>query len=364
MSKLFKTIVSFSLAIAMISCYILFAMAASFEMSAKTTRIASVGTGSTGCGAMEGLCVTATGSNNRLFVVKINAEENKAMLYMYEDYTEMDNTNKHCGRFVLSGFAGHANGLAVDKSYIYITCWSSKKGQEGQRAQIARISRRTLWGMYIAKSGLDKGTITAQTEGCTILSPVYSNGKAYDRTINAITYYKDGKFIINYPLTSAEKYYTSSNKVLSFTTAQIIDGKFTVSTSENDIFCVDTGFETSTGQDIGYGSSNGFFIAQWLGGARNKIIWIRLNSLSGAKRVYTSSNSKYRHINVNKSSELFVKYELESVSIGSDKHLYANVNTAITEGGNPAYATDAVIKVERTSEVNGKTQFMGIDIDK
>ncbi|MBO5184430.1 MAG: hypothetical protein J6D79_01685, partial [Clostridia bacterium] len=92
------------------------------------------------------------------------------------------------------------------------------------------------------------------------------------------------------------------------------------------------------------------------------IIWIKLNSLSGNYRVYTSANSKYRHINVNKSANIFTKYELESVSIGSDKCLYANVNTAIVSGANPNYATDAVIRIERKEPVENSTKFLGSNI--
>lgn len=368
MKKSIKRITSIMLAILIIVCQLFLVIAATVDISTKTTRIASVPTGSTNCGAMEGLCVTASGSNNRLFVVKINENLDRVMLYMYKDYTTMSNSsNDSYGRFTLDGFAGHANGLAVDDNYIYITCWYRANG--ANKTKIARISRSKLWRMYKATSAIDKGTITSETAGCTILSSFYSDGRAYDKTINAITYYKNGKFIINYAANASERYYTSSNKVLYYTTAKVENGKFIVNTTPSEIFCVDTGFSHSVGQDIGYGASNGFFIAQWLGdtasGAnmtKNKIIWIKLNSLSGNYRVYTAANSKYRHINVNKSANIFTKYELESVSIGSDKCLYANVNTAIVSGANPNYATDAVIRIERKEPVENSTKFLGSNI--
>lgn len=370
MKKTLKQATAVILALLIITCQLFLAIAtATLDISTATTRIASVPTGTTNCGAMEGLCVTASGSNNRLFVVKVNESLDRVMLYMYKDYTTMSNSSDDSyGRFTLDGFAGHANGLAVDDDYIYITCWYRTNG--ANNTKIARISRSKLWSMYRATTEIDKGTITSSTEGCTILSSFYSNGTAYDKTINAITYYKDGKFIINYEANASERYYTSTNKVLYYTTAQVQNGKFVVSTSSSDVFCVDTGFTHSVGQDIGYGASNGFFIAQWLGDTtnnvdmtKNKIIWIKLNSLSGNNRVYTATNSKYRHINVNKSTNIFTQYEIESVSVGSDKCLYANVNTGIVSGANANYAIDAVIKIERSTPVNNSTKFLGSNID-
>ena len=369
MKRSLKKVISIMLVVLIITCQLFLAIAATVDISTATTRIASVPTGSTQCGAMEGLCVTASGSNNRLFVVKINESLDRVMLYMYKDYTTMSNSSDDdYGRFTLDGFAGHANGLAVDDNYIYITCWYRTNGANSTK--IARISRSKLWSMYKATSSVDKGTITSSTDGCTILSSFYSDGSAYDKTINAITYYKNGKFIINYDAKSSERYYTSSNKVLYYTTAEVQNGKFVVSNSPSDVFCVDTGFSYSVGQDIGYGASNGFFIAQWLGNTvdntnmtKNKIIWIKLNSLSGDYRVYTADNSKYRHINVNKSTSIFTQYELESVSVGSDNCLYANVNTGIVSGANPNYAIDAVIKIERKTPVNNSTKFLGNNID-
>lgn len=337
------------------------------DITAKSTRIGAIATGSTGCSAMEGLSVTASGSNKRLFVVKVSPDDSKAMLYMYKDYTTMDNSSDdEYGRFTLSGFVGHANGMAIDDNYIYITGWNSETGENGNK--IVRIKRSMLWSKYKSTTSIDKGTLTASSDGCTMLPAVYSDGRTYDRNIKSITYYKNGQFIIGYPIKNNSEdselfegvtLDTENKDYLSYTTAKVVDGKFVINNSKNDVFRVSFA-KGSTGQDIGYDANCGLFIARWLGGAKNSIIWVRLNSLSGENRIYESDNSKYRIIKLNKSSNVFQTYELESVSIGSDNCMYANVNVKVTDSDKYSkYVKDAIIKIERPEEAGGSTNFLG-----
>ncbi len=367
MKKTFKRLTAIVLVALMIIGQIFLAIAASVDITAKTTRIGSVPSDGTNWIGMEGMCVTATGSNNRLFAVNINKTNDRAMLYMYKDYTSMtDSDDDDYGTFLLNGIAGHANGLAVDDNYIYITCWYQEDEVNFDGNKILRISRSKLWSMYKATSDTYKGEIEVDGTGCTILSSYYSDGNIYNGVIYSITYYKNGKFIINYDVKSSEKYTEENHptKIIYYTTAEVQNGRFVINNSPNEIFCVDTEVANPKGQDIGYGASNGFFIVLWLGGAKNKIIWVKLNSLSGIERFYSSSNdeAKYRHINVNKSANIFTKYEMQSVSIGSDNCLYANVNTK-PKTGYEIYEDNAIIRVERSVPVNNSRKFLGSNID-
>lgn len=317
---------------------------------------------------MEGLCVTASGDNKRLFVVKVSSDDQKAMLYMYKDYTTMDNSSDdEYGRFTLSGFVGHANGMAIDDNYIYITGWNSKNGSNGNK--IVRIKRSMLWSKYKSTTAIDKGTLTADSSGCTILPVVYSDGSSFDKNIASITYYKNGQFLVAYQLnrnnSKDSQFFEGVNldenkDYFSYTTAQISNGKFVVNNSKSDVFRVSFDVKNTTGQDIGYDPDCGFFIVRWLGGAKNSIIWVKLNSLSGENRIYEKDNSKYRIIKVNKSSGIFNSYELESVSIGSDNCMYASVNTVVTDSEKYSkYSKDGIFKIERPTEVAGSTNFLG-----
>ena len=91
---------------------------------------------------------------------------------------------------------------------------------------------------------------------------------------------------------------------------------------------------------------------------KNVIIWIRLDSLSGENRVYINDNSSYRIINVNKSSNIFKYYELESVSIGSDNFMYACVNVLLSDSSYKDYKRDPIIKITRPDG----SKFLGINI--
>lgn len=149
----------------------------------------------------------------------------------------------------------------------------------------------------------------------------------------------------------------------NFTTGSVVNNKLIVSDDSVDKFQVAFEMVGTSGQDIGYDPDCGFFITRFIEGTQNAIIWVKLNSLSGENRVYTADNSNYRIIRVNKSSEIFALYELEAVSIGSDNYMYASVNVHLQEGAMyPNYQKDPIIKIERPTEVNGTTKFLGDNI--
>ena len=358
-----KRLTALLLTLAIISAFFVTAYAAYDPIAAVVTRIAKIPNRETGTSAMGGISVAVTGSNKRLFVIKANDNNDTATLTMYLDYEDMNyGENEDFGYFKLDGIVGHANGMAIDDDYLYITCWQTN---DTNGRKIARIKRSVLWSMYRTASGeKNKGTLTATSEGVTILPVEFSDGTEYNNTIKSITYYKNGQFLIGFQ--QKQSYFennpnftnidTNTYKYITYTTAYVSDTdtpKFLLNKSDTDIFHIAVENKSAVGQDIGYHENCGFFVVRWdydqnsQINVDNEIIWIRLNSLTGANRIYTPDNSKYRIINVSGGSD-YNKFELESVSFGSDKTMFASVNCA---SSNNTYNTDEVIKIKRPTGV-------------
>lgn len=333
-------------------------MAAYADINASTTRIASL---KLGYGGTQGLSVTSSGANNRLFVVRVSDTNTNATLYMYKDYTTMSNNNNagQFGTFNLPNLVGHANGMAIDNNYIYIL----RGNNENFIPEVVRIKRSHLWDMYNDTDAVNKGTLTINPGKVDILTAEYSDGTQFNADvvdaddadeIHAITYYQDGEFIV--------KTTRTGNSILNFTTAKVVGDKLVVSKDASDKFQVVFDVTGTRGQDIGYDPDCGLFIViSEKGAPYNKILWINLNDNN---RVYTQGSSDYRIINVNKSPDIFKTYELESVSIGSDNHMYASVNTVVageyTPGNSdyPQYETDPIIKIERPTDIDRDKRFL------
>ena len=271
----------------------------------------------------------------------------------------MSNNNNagQFGTFNLPNLVGHANGMAIDNNYIYIL----RGNNENFIPEVVRIKRSHLWDMYNDTDAVNKGTLTINPGKVDILTAEYSDGTQFNADvvdaddadeIHAITYYQDGEFIV--------KTTRTGNSILNFTTAEVVGNKLVVSKEASDKFQVVFDTTLTHGQDIGYDPDCGLFIVTSDDNApSNNIVWIKLNSRTGDNRVYTAENSKYRIIRVNKSSDIFTKYELESVSIGSDNHMYASVNTAVKNSAYSQYSPDAIIRIERPTPINNDTRFMG-----
>lgn len=356
MKSLIKKTFAVVLITLIVSCSLIPALAAYADINAKTTRIASL---NLGYGGTQGLSVTASGANKRLFVVRVSDTNTNATLYMYMDYTSMSNNNNagQFGTFNLPNLVGHANGMAIDNTYIYIL----RGNNDNFIPEVVRIKREYLWDMYNDTDATDKGTLYINEGNVDILTAEYSDGSQFNvgvvdaddaDEIHAITYYQDGEFIV--------KTTRTGNSILNFTTAKVVGDKLVVSKEASDKFQVVFDVTGTRGQDIGYDPDCGLFIVtSVIGAPSNNIVWIKLNSRTGDNRVYTSENSKYRIIRVNKSSDIFTKYELESVSIGIDNHMYASVNTAVKNSAYSQYSPDAIIRIERPTAINDKTSFLG-----
>ena len=363
MQSLIKKIFAVILITLIVSCSLIPALAAGADIYASITKLASL---ELGYGGTQGLSVTASGANKRLFVVRVSQNNTNATLYMYKNYLEMSETDTdEYGTFNLPNLVGHANGMAIDNSYIYIL----RGNNENFIPEVVRIKRSYLWSMYNNTDAVNKGTLTIDSGNVDILTAEYSDGtqfnvdvtKAKDADkIHAITYYKDGKFIIKTTKTIDDE---TNTHYLNFTTAEVVGNKLVVSKSASDKFQVVFDTTGTHGQDIGYDPDCGLFIVTSVyDSVYNNIVWIKLNSLSGENRVYTTENRDYRIIRVNGDPNVFGKYELESVSIGSDNFMYASVN-GVAAGDNNTYL-DEIIKIERSIIVDNTTKFLGNNIRK
>ena len=368
MQSLIKKIFAVILITLIVSCSLAPALAAGADINAKTTRIESLVRIDNVCHKTQGLTVTASGSNKRLFVVRINKLENKAILYMYKNYTKMsiDGTNEY-RTFELLDFAKHANGMAIDDDNIYITCSSDNN------VRVARIERSVLWDMY---NSTNNYSLTADSDGVTIMPVVNSDRTPYNKKIIGITYYEEGKFIV---MTEPTGNY------LNFATAYVSDDNNDGKNNKNDVLVVSNDASdtfkvyfddtnSTFNQDIGYDPDCGLFIVRAyktqtiddngnevdVATTNNSIIWIDLNSLPiENNRVYTKTNPKYRIIKVNKSSDIFKIYELESVSIGSDNYMYASVNVHVWDSDTHSqYKLDPIIRIKRPNKVDDSDQFL------
>lgn len=239
------------------------------------------GTSSTNLG---GISVGA--ANNRLFCVKSGSGEEIGTLYYYNNiYDEgfSDGTKLPKRIVFIDGLLGHANAMAIDDKYVYVTMWQ-KNGTE--KNSIIRISRRAIShlkdGDVVSKK---KKTVTVKDTDekikiYDVFEPKTESGEAYSKKIASITRYSYNKtagrtkFIIGY---------SNGKSTLGFTFATITDSGLTVSTSKDDIFYVKNTAKdgtTATIQDIFYDSAYGLFIAMWNGGVENQVLRANIKGIS------------------------------------------------------------------------------------
>ena len=261
-------------------------------------------------------------ANNRLFVIKSNSKEEISTLYYYNNiYNEAFKTgDKEPKRIVfIDGLLGHANAMAVDDDYLYVTMWQNKSG--GEKSSIIQISRKAISlltsGSTVSKN---KKTVT-DSDGnkiaiYKIFEPQYTSGSAYTRSITAITRYSYNKtegitkFIINYS-------YSSDRTTLKYTIATLQDGKFTVSTSKDDMFIVENPNADVTMQDIFYDPSYGMLIPTWAGDVTNYVLCVNIKALKTQGKTSVLTFEPYKVLKVKKSTysgDDLKKYEMESIA--------------------------------------------------
>ena len=99
---------------------------------------------------MGGMCIQTT--NNHVFVVKSNSGQEDGALYYYNNIFNSQFKNesnlKHPKRIkFFNGLLGHANSMAIDNNYLYVTMWKSGMSNYGANRytnHILRISRAAI----------------------------------------------------------------------------------------------------------------------------------------------------------------------------------------------------------------------------
>ena len=265
--------------------------------------------------------ISAGAANNRLFVVKSHRDENYATLYYYNNiYDEgFENGTKEPKKITFAdSILGHANAMAVDDKYIYVTKWTSGGTEKNDIVQISRT----------AISKLSTGTVISLDSAneyddskkpiYTIYKPKKPNGSNFTGPISAITKYSYDKtneitkFLIRYD--------NEDDAYVTYTIATLQNGVFTVSTSNDDMVRVETGLTNVTQQDIFYDYDYGLIIPVWKGGedgqTKNYILFVNIRNLKN-----TSSEvldvKPYKTLYFNKTSDdegTLNRFEIESVA--------------------------------------------------
>lgn len=289
---------------------------------------------------LGGIC--AGTANNRLFCVKSNSGEEVGTLYYYNDiYNKKFNSGDKTPKRItfIDGLLGHANAMAVDDKYVYVTMFQ-KEGTE--KNSIIRISREAIThlkdGDVVSKSRTTvKDSNNNEYVIYTTYEPKKTNGDPYTKSITAITTYKykvwtvkvgeleeehrEDKFIINYP---------NGKEKLGYTIATLTDdGRFLVSTSKDDLFYVnntvytDVNKDTITMQDIFYDPQYGLFIAMWINdGTQNYVLRADIRGLKTKNKTENLELDPTDEISINKTKEnldekttrKITRFEIESIA--------------------------------------------------
>ncbi len=297
-------------------------------------RVDNYSSGDVKCTNLGG--ISAGTANNRLFCIKSNSNEVVSTLYYYNNIydsrfmAEDSSKRKQPKRIVFkNALLGHANAMAVDDNYLYVCRWYKKKENatsNSSKSDILKISRKAISELSDgATVTLDTQKTSKGTPICEKITPYYSNGKEYTRSICAITRYSYDKtnnvikFLINYNYKSGDN--GEKNKYLQYTIATYSNGKFVVSTDPKDIFTVENCYGDATMQDIFYDSSYGIFIPMWFDRYSDKNVKntnrVLIADISKLKSNTTGSSLTFKPktvVTVNGSVSKYAQYEVESIA--------------------------------------------------
>ncbi len=321
---------------------------------------------------------------NKLFVVKSCANETWGVLYYFPD---MNNHSKYFIYRIRN--VGHANAMAIDSNYIYITAWASNNSNNDNGNEIIRIPKEYIYNNAKSKYGDKISNIPIIDE------KPYGNSKGYNRLdavikkldgtysdytgdIRSIAYYSSNTFIINYSTLNNE----TSNRVFTKARIQTIEGtkKFVVGRSTDDVFIIKKNWSTTEPvyQDIGYNSANGFFLPIWYGKQTSNnnyqnpnktvIAWADIDHPNANNSdTETINNKKYTRIypdkivvNVDnlkyKNAKIYEKFEIESIAFDKNNQMFASVNventTAYNNLGVSTYKGDGIYKIKNNNGNN------------
>ncbi len=265
---------------------------------------------STGGGtSVGGLAVSS--NNNRLFMLKARSSDDQVTVLRYYN-NAYDTTGTPVMINFNDGILGHANGMSIDNSFLYVTMW--KRVNTNTNSIVGNTYNNSI--MVISRSAIAKvanyysshpNASTIEVNVADKIGPRYyiylgsskvfigrvfvpirsDNGQPYTYAIASIARYsydepaKSLKFIIGCRAEFQEEYNNYNGiayKFMTFGYATENDKKMIVSENKNDTFFIDTsnvkyngpnGVSTFTFsnschfQDIFFGKNQGLYIPVW-----------------------------------------------------------------------------------------------------
>ena len=264
----------------------------------------SIPTNANGASSVGGITVGT--ANNRLFALKAKeGDVRKATLYYYSNiYSSSTPKQIKFHNYLL----GHANSVAPDNDYLYVTGWQ----QEGPyKNRIMRISRAAISACpnnytvnYNSSTDWtpDGVNIVRNIDGTNYnilkeIRPKKADGSNYTYEIRCMTrFHYDTtnnivKFFIDYNPTDTSNLPFNLNQGIAYTVATLQNGVLTVSEAPKDIFFIKTsGIQYTVGnsntinnlsyttkQDIFYEPNYGLYIPVWNSNSATISIVLRVN---------------------------------------------------------------------------------------
>ena len=358
MKKIIKTSLSTILIIVTLFMIATYAFGAGNSITGTIlTKIANLPV-TNNCDSVGGFAIGK--KKNSMFSISANTTESLATFYYFPDISNPTNSKT----FSLS-FAGHANGMTIDGSNVYVTGWvnNTTPASYNSHNNIILMIRRSKIAQKTNGATLIKDNLQTNTENdFAVLHPIYYSNKDhmykdYTQPISAITLYNgNGKFIIPYFKKSSDGYpvYTTAE-------LQTINGKteFVISTNVNDMFIFKnqvTGSGTPVAQDIYYAPGKGFFQAYWhktgsATGRNNTILWADIDSTTTMGTVFTANDCRYcvpDQIKYTSSDTSYKMIEFESLAMDKNGRMLLSVNRFTSGGAN----ADGIFSLTRSNGGN------------
>ncbi|MBQ7597500.1 MAG: hypothetical protein IJU56_02860 [Clostridia bacterium] len=318
------------------------------------------------------LSAMAFGDNaNCLYTVKVvdSGENSNGYFYYYPDISNPSVYN----RFYIQ-FVGHANGMTVTSSYVYILASSNIDNANSPIGTIADATKNKI--IRISRSylhNLANGSTIGYSNYTVMTAKHYDNNGNlvdYNQALGNITRYNNNNsFIINYKLSGV-----TGGFAFTIARIQTIGGNevFLVSESNSDIFIVQNLLPTTsvTHPDIAYSPTCGLFIPKWYGKdsndsyynpCKNVVLWAKM--VDGVYTNVTVGGVSYKQYTPDKivvdvsnvmvsGVNKYTKFEIEGTAIDHDADgngradLLFSVNVTSTLS---AHKADGVFRVTRTN---------------
>lgn len=353
----------------------------------ETTHIVSLPSKTIDGTTYSGVGGIAVGKNqNSMFVVKAKksgspANGDYALFYDFPSIQSPETRHTY-----LLPFAGHANGMAISSTNVYVCGWASSTDQGSSentynnwivvvpRALISALRRGSGDNIYMDSFCENNPNVPGYYVMYPKLKTVLADGSVeytdYEREIKSITMYNsDDSFIISYaPLNGNDP-----NGDIAYTVARLetYNGEkvFVVSDDPNDIFFVKNNIvnKEAVGQDICYASGHGLFIPKWYGKNvsnqyynpnKTVILWADIDGDYSYKTVNGVSYRYYEpdKIVIDKTNEkdsnnepLYSSFEPESIAFSKYGNLLFNCNTIKNSAAEGGY-NDSVFKLTHNGQ--------------